>query len=332
MSSTRSANAAPTRYHAIDYVKFVAILTAIELHSGFGDWSPYFTEVDRVLRTHWGKFLVPAFIMTSGFLYYRPSPIALREVGTRLTRLLVPYTIASGVVMALGFSKIEAWPDVFFKLATGSALGIYYYMYQAALCTPLIWPMSRMRREWVGLLAAALYGYAVAQHVEPEISITIEFFWVPRNPLNYFFAYFVTGWLARAYLPELQRLHERARPALFVLALFGIGLWAVFYEQSAENWIKGLLRATYSLGVVGLISLLTHRAPLPGFVRFISDATLTIYMYHRLFQIPLIPFTKEWDPLVRIAVIFCVGLAGASGVCVLGRRLLGRRSRLLLGS
>lgn len=330
--ATGSDTAPGERFPAIDWVKFVAILTAIELHSGFGDWSPYFTEVDRVLRTHWGKFLVPAFIMTSGFLYYRPEPIAWREVGDRLVRLLVPYTIASIVVMALGFARIETWQDVAFKLATGSALGIFYYMYQAALCTPLIWPLSRMPRRWAVGVAIALYGYAVAQHVEPEIALTIDFFWVPRNPFNYFFAYFVTGWLARAYLPELRRLHERARPALFGLALFGIGLWVVFYEQSAENWIKGLLRATYALGVVGLISLLTWRAPLPRFVRFVSESTLTIYMYHRLFQLPLVPYTKEWDPLVRIVVVFAVGLAGSTLVCLLGRRLLGRRSKILLGS
>jgi peptidoglycan/LPS O-acetylase OafA/YrhL len=67
-------------------------------------------------------------------------------------------------------------------------------------------------------------------------------------------------------------------------------------------------------------------------VRFLGDASLSIYLYHRIFQLLARPLTDGWTDPLRILGQVAVGLGGASLLVFAGRRLLGaQRSRRLLG-
>jgi peptidoglycan/LPS O-acetylase OafA/YrhL len=88
----------------------------------------------------------------------------------------------------------------------------------------------------------------------------------------------------------------------------------------------------YSAGVIVLVAGLARGRNPAAPIRFLSEATLTLYLYHRIFQLLVDPLVAAWNPGARIAVNVMVGLLGASALALLGRRLLGpRRSRLLLG-
>ena len=84
---------------------------------------------ERFVRQAWFNFHVPAFFLVLGFLYYRPDPISWRRVASRLTRLLVPYTIASiiaAVVLGNGTTAVAEFATLW---ATGGVVPIYYFVF-----------------------------------------------------------------------------------------------------------------------------------------------------------------------------------------------------------
>jgi surface polysaccharide O-acyltransferase-like enzyme len=94
-----------------------------------------------------------------------------------------------------------------------------------------------------------------------------------------------------------------------------------------------LIHTAYLLGLVGVIASLAPAGPAPAPVRFLSEATLTIYLYHLMVYPLVMPQARLLlDPPLRFVLMSALGLAFGTLVVVAGRRGLGRRSRLLLGA
>ena len=97
----------------------------------------------------------------------------------------------------------------------------------------------------------------------------------------------------------------------------------------------------YTAGVLLLIvaasgrlnSLLSPAGGSPAWLRFVASATYTIYLYHYLFIYPVrqVAMAHYWHPAARILCVAAVAMAGGCAVAWLGRKLLGWRSRLILG-
>ena len=93
----------------------------------------------------------------------------------------------------------------------------------------------------------------------------------------------------------------------------------------------GVLRAIYTLSVIGLVALaLGNRTPPPA-VRFLSQSSYAIYLYHFFFEALMTSPTLRWPAAARIGTRVGVGLAGSVVVCLAGTRLLRTRARPLLG-
>lgn len=333
MSTPRTA-----RVHAVDWIKAAAILAVIATHSGFDFFRDDVTRWDVVLRQSWTSFHVPAFLIVSGYLYRRTAAVDLAHVGARLWRILPPYFVATVFVQAIGYADVQDLGDVAFQLVTGSAVGIYYYVVLLTLCTLLVWPLSRMSSATVLTLLGVFTAYSVAAGFLPGLHTTEAWFWSVRNPLEfYYLGYFLAGWSAAAYAPQLATAFLAARATSWVAILLGISggialnLWSGIGTLSLDERVA--IIAIYTFCAVGGIAALTATRPPPAFVRLLSEATFTLYLYHRLLQQALLPQTAGWPPALRIAVLFSVGLAGGALVWWLGRRLLGERwSRRLLGT
>jgi peptidoglycan/LPS O-acetylase OafA/YrhL len=88
----------------------------------------------------------------------------------------------------------------------------------------------------------------------------------------------------------------------------------------------------YTFGVMGLIALSTPTRPVPQLVGFLSAASLGLYLYHAMFQVPLHPLVHAWPPPLRILAVAGGGLLGAALLCRLGMAVLGQRARMVLGA
>lgn len=323
--------AASDRFPAIDFVKAAAIVAVVFTHAALPQWHPRHTTLDFLLGDLWISFHVPSFLILSGFLYCRGRPVSWAEVGRRFSRFLIPYLLASAIVQAGGLSNAKGLGDVAYQVLTGSSLGIYYYLFQLAVCTVFVWPLSRLSPRVVGLLLVVLYIYGIAATALPELVFNTSFFWAIRNPLYLFLAYFVSGWLGALVFPQVERLYRTRKGLVVVGSALGVGVWLL--ENLWGEPVLGSLRVAYILGAFGLIVCASTGRHVGRVVGFLSEATLGLYLYHDVFILLAQPHVMGWPPLARILTLVAVGLLGGAGTCLLARRLLGRsRARTLFGA
>jgi peptidoglycan/LPS O-acetylase OafA/YrhL len=180
----------------------------------------------------------------------------------------------------------------------------------------------------------ALAAYAWLAWQDPAWRLLQGFFWSIRDVLTQFYiGYFLLGVLGARLLPQLRRLRARAAPLCLVAALLAIAGFAwLAAGQKLAMWAP-LTRAGYLLGVIALIATLVPRGVAPGPVRFLSEATLTIYLYHQMIYPTLLPQLRAaLPPGLAVVVMAACGLALGVAIAWAGRRLLGARGRVLIGT
>lgn len=322
---------APQRLAPIDTLKAAAIVAVVFTHAGPGmRWATGGEGVETFLRDVWTSFHVPAFILVSGFLYYRPRPVSLDETRRRLARILGPYLVASLAVQLLGYAEVHGPGDAAWQLLTASALGIYYYVFLITASVLLLPLVSRLPRGAV--LAAAIVLFALSAPAVWTFLTRVPnaLFWYSRNPFNFAFPLFLTGWAAAAYRSRLRSAGRRLRPLLWAAATAVVAGWLLFYGEW-PHFTFGYDRILYTLAVAVLVALATAGRRVPPAVLFLSQASYTIYLYHHVFQLALLPAVSGWSPVARTLALVAAGLAGSAALAWLGQRLLGPRSRLVLG-
>jgi len=324
-------------FGSVDYIKAIAIVAVVLTHAGLRGSDPALTPFEKIIRQSWVGFQVPAFFLVAGFLYHQASPISLRKVAQRVLRIMIPYLVASSLAILLGFSRTLHPQTILFDFATGNTIGIYYFVFVLCLCIPFIWLFSRLPALilWAGLVGLLGYSALMAFGYLPRPIQGL--FWSVRGLFfTFFLGYFLTGWLIAQHLDSFRALVIPAKKVIGPLLLMAAALYVSFKAQaiwadSASGRAFSFYKIGYTLSVTGLIVLCTHTLRIPRLVRFFSEASLTIYLYHRLFQFELLPFTSEWSIPARVLSMLLVGLLGASLVAGVGRMILGRRSRTLLG-
>lgn len=301
-------------------------------HGGPFLMGPDATDFDRFVRGGLAIFHVPSFLVVSGFLYSRQTPQSLRAVGRRLSRFGVPYLVGSGVAVALGFTLWRTPLDLLQAFAFGSAVGTYYYFFLLGVFVVAIWPLSRLPSYAVALLLAALCAHAVASALFPSIAWRESMYAFMRNPLH-LGGYFLCGWLGSAWREPLARFERRWRPALGLVAALCVAAWVAALAGGLPSELRPFLRAGYTLSVVWVVYVLVPPGRVPRLVRFISDSTLTLYLYHQMIELALLPHVMPLPPPLRTSLLATAGLASSAALLFAARAVMGRqRTRLLLGS
>lgn len=327
------AGAQRGRLHAIDHIKAAAIVAVVFTHAGKSGWAPRTDSYDFFLTWVWTLFHVPSFLFLSGFLYARSQGVDLAHVRSRLSRVLIPYVIASGAAQLAGVTTARSLSDVAYQFATASSLGVYYYIFIIIVCIPLIWPLSRMGRSGAWAAWLACFALTVAFEMDRSLRPATSLLWSLRDPLEKFqLGYFLSGWVIALALPNISRLYDRHARLAAWLGGGGCLLGLAMFAGLVDLPIGTFQRVVYTFGVIGTLTIATRGRPAGPVVRFLGDASLSIYLYHRIFQLLARPVTDGWHDPVRIAGQVAVGLGGASLLVLGGRRLLGaQRSRRLLG-
>lgn len=321
------------RYAAIDHLKALAIVAVCVTHALPNVLAAGTTSAERIASAM-SSFHLPALLFAAGFLATRRGRVDLPRVGAQLARVLGPYLVASLVAVALLHWQLTTARNVAFWLATGSALGPYYFVPVLACCLLVLPLVSRLGVVPLAAVLATLAAYAWGAWLNPSWRLTHGFFWGIRDGLfQFYLGDFLLGVLAARLLPRLRHLRERAAPLCLVAALVAIAAFAWLATGEKLTMWAPVVRGGYLLGVVGLIATIVPRGVAPGPVRFLSEATLTIYLYHQMIYPMLLPPLRAALPpgLAVVATATC-GLAFGVTIAWAGRRLLGARSRLLIGT
>ncbi|MBP1686977.1 MAG: Acyltransferase family [Deltaproteobacteria bacterium] len=317
------------RYTSIDLLKASGIIVVIWIHA-FQEFGT--TEALIIRRLAFlTRFAVPAFFFASGFLYASGRPLPLQEFVTRrLVRLLVPYLVAS--LLALGFrhfifSEQITGRQAAFELAIGAAWGVYYFVPLLLGATIVGQGIFRFRS-----LAWPLFALFWVLGLLSEMSIIAfdGFFWQIRSPFLWW-GYFFAGWVVAPHFATLEQLTALRRRRIGIAALaVAVTVFLCYVLALQSSWSPQMAALGYVgiYSIIGGLFMLTLGSSAMPAVRWLSEATYPIYLYHYF----IIAAVHHWlAPPLRNPAAFVLGVAGSVGIVHGGRKVLGRYARLLIG-
>ncbi len=319
------------RNDSIDWLKAVGIVTVVWIHAIGVPYNP--EAVSTATYLVW--WAVPGFLFASGFLHHLESPVPATKLAHWGRRLLPPYFVAS--ILALLFRVIlldhrQLTPGLaLHALLTGSAFGPYYYVAILLSALFLLVPVVARWPRLAGPLTLLFLGCGAASSrlYDPFWKLG-GIYWLQRSPFVWWH-YFLMGWMVARWWPRIQRWPaSRCRAIGAGCALTAI---LVTYRCAGPSpctpfaplTLLGVNYAWITALVLGL-----RDVPTPGPVRWLSDATYSIFLYHLFFILAVLHFGSGGSLAWRSAA-FVAGLAGTIGLVQLGRRWLGERARVYLG-
>jgi peptidoglycan/LPS O-acetylase OafA/YrhL len=323
------------RIATVDWMKAIAIIAVVVTHTGVVP-TPWLASsgLERFIRGPLVIFQVATFFAVAGFLAADAEVMTPSVLRKRLLRLVPPYLVASAAVIGFGFIAPTELGGALYILATGSAFGIYYFVFNLVISFFIVFVLTQIspKAVWFTLFGCLLWWAIAPLVVDASLSAkNLPSFWSFRDPTRYF-PYFAGGWLARLHFGVLRSLWQRYERAIVVTAI----LLAVGYLSIADAVIgtpAGIpARAFYVLAFLAITTYCTKHSQGNPIIRFLSESSYTIYLYHMFFLLPVLPYLTDIVPLARIVVLTLAGLAGASAVALVGRLVLGERSRIIVGA
>jgi peptidoglycan/LPS O-acetylase OafA/YrhL len=256
--------------------------------------------------------------------------------------VLVPYALASllGQLYWLLRGSPRELTQIAEDLLLASTFGPYYYVFAIAtllLVTPLL---AYIRARWLALgLAVLLVAYALrivaatTAEVPPDPA---SLFWLLRDPSNGG-TFFLAGWLAGLHSGAVRAWCERWRGRLWLPWGVGCAGLSVAAVWPGHATLAGLCAWLNIFALVGWVFVCSSRLPdTPGAIRWLSDSTYAIYLYHIFFVLSVLELTPPMrGPGQRVGLEVAAWLAGLLGACSIthaARVLLRDRARLWIGA
>lgn len=315
------------RHAWIDLLKATGIVSVVWIHAfcRLGENPPLISRIAYVTR-----FAVPAFFFVAGFLQASGPRVGTKAFASqRLVRLVLPYLIASLTAILVRQSLDGQCPSVgaiVLRLCSGDAWGIYYFVPLLIGVTvlghvlfrfpALAWPL------WSGSAVLGLLS-------EIQVLSTGDLWWDTRNPCRWW-GYFLAGWVVSEERPRIAALHPGWR------RLVGICLLAVavsmFWGHALcmpPGWSRPsvTMQCVMIYGVLVGTSFAAWDAPCQPLVRWLSDASYPIYLYHFFVIMLARQFAAGLSDLDIFALACATTATGVAGI----RRAFGSRARLLIG-
>jgi fucose 4-O-acetylase-like acetyltransferase len=315
---------------AIHWLKAVAILAVVTAHADPDPWLAGKTSGQLIPPTSL-LFHVPVFVFVSGFLYWSPVPISASDVFRRIVRLLGPYLVASIVTIASGLFPRGDDMSILFQLLTGSAQGIYFYVFIMTILTPSIWILSRCAPLAVSAILFAVVAYFLAALFFPNLLPIQGWFWGPRNPV-YMAHFFLAGWIAREYRDHIRSFYEDHTTLARLAAGTAVFTCLVIVSPEFSLAAHRLWRTVYSFAIIALVTILTYKRSAPFAIRFLSTSTFTTYLYHRIPQKIVSAYTVAFPSVVSVACLIFISIASTVLLVVVGKRLFRNQSKFVIGT
>jgi peptidoglycan/LPS O-acetylase OafA/YrhL len=175
--------------------------------------------------------------------------------------------------------------------------------------------------------------YAQACWTFPVVRVTHSFYWDARDPFGQFhLGHFVLGMLVARHLDALVRWDTRSPALVRALAVCAVVPFLWITSQASWSGFQPVFHVPYMLGIVAMIASLTRGRETSSPVRFVSDSTFGIYLYHYMLHPMVMPWALTKPPVMRLAIVSTAFLGGSILFLAFVRGVLGPRwSRMLIG-
>lgn len=292
------------------------------------------------------------FALISGILY---SQVLHNQswrafFSNKALNVLLPYVFISLLLTALAWPEYLAYGkangiDFFFpeelvkNITRGQAqLHLWYIPILIALflLTPLLATL-RTPANGLGLLALGLLPLVCSRSVYPDL--------LSLKTLGYFLGAYALGMYIGQYLDATQRIIRRYRAELclallaFSSANFLLFVWE-YRPDGFVSWHQSVVYVQKVLMALLALHLLQHRGESqPRLLGVLGTHAFSLYFLHMTFVwilcdtiLKLKPELHLLDMLWAGALIYVLSIIGSLLVSMALRKILGRRSRWLIGA
>lgn len=340
----------------IHRLRGVAILMIVALHCvSFFSWDRH-PLLHKLLRELFDNSTV-LFMFISGFLFQHLSRgFQYREyLQKKLRNVLIPYVIVvtPAIVYAISRGDISnhveelrdasplyeaAWLSLYPGMLLDYALWFIPVITLYYLAAPLLLAMDRHRLGYlalVPLLAISILGHRPTYGNGHNFQLAA-----------YFLSSYVFGMFLSHFRAKAEPLIARTLPWLACAFLLVFGAHTVLTEHDVSYQVSHLFsfehglidwlfvqKALLAVVLLGMLKLL-NRIQLPT-LDYVGQISFTIYFVH-LYVLFVMRAMFHWRTfegnLPSWLLVYAVTLAGSCGIAMLAHRLLGRHSRIVVGS
>jgi peptidoglycan/LPS O-acetylase OafA/YrhL len=326
------------RFHEIDLLKCVCILTVVYIHSISTSLHP--SNFLGYLANDLTRFAVPGLFFAAGFLFDKKKDSTSQIIKKKLVRLLPPYIFCSLCLqllnvpgLSVGLKNLDAG-QLIYNLIFGNTFGIYYYvsvllyLYAASLV------LRHVSDKWV----LGLWGIAallLLLFVKVLVGYGMSFFLMLRHPFFHLFAY-LSGWVFSLHYEAIGSFLKKRRfgvvgggSALVVIILVYTRLYGNHFSSFpilTQFFIYACLTVLITVGM--------WMTKFQGGIQFVSNCSYGIYLLH----FPIVRACQSVYPEISIDYSFVyafvswiVGTAGSILIIFIVQKLSGRYSRYLIG-
>ncbi|PCK08594.1 MAG: hypothetical protein COA42_08295 [Alteromonadaceae bacterium] len=354
-SETQKSPSFIPHLNAFRGVAIISIIIGHALSGGFyfvrheSSWTS--TSLFSAMAETFGHGGTIYFTLISGILF----SLILKSRGwgtfakSKILYVLLPYIFFSAGYTLYGFrdggmgffegTLVEYMVELGGNLLTGTS---FYHMWYIPililvyLSTPLITPLLHKPKLRI-LLYLLVFMPLVSSRLWPGFSVT--------TPL-YFIGAYTAGLIIGEHYQLAQSLFYRFRWALLASTVICSAVLIYFYTHSIDKlafvsareslfYIQKLCFGVWLLTMLGQIE-----QKLPKWLHVLADKAFPIYFIHAVIQVAIIASLSTLNlPWESDLMVFAISMAGALGsllgaavISIAIGKLLGKRSRLLIGA
>lgn len=334
----------PPRLFEIDLIKAVCIGAVVLNHAQDGLHLGH-PALARLLQ-EWPRFAVPLFLWVAGFLFHKSSVPTSTLLRRMARRIVVPYLVCS--VFMLWFRATWLFEPrltdvspghILLLVLTGRTLGIYYFV---ALITGL-YLFSLWLRTWPARLIWVLWGVLGVRWLTSDVALLslrgassgLADVLTEMVVVGAFM--YLSGWLLSLRYADWRPRLRRNSGWLFTLALLleFSAMLLITQLDTGSPWYALLTCVHFFAMLMGLLSAGLRWPTNAPMIRVLSDWSYAIYLLHfpllRAAQYGMVN-EENASRLDILLVLWGMGMGGTVLLVLVLRRLLGRRSRLLIGA
>lgn len=272
------------RFHEIDVLKCVSILSVVYIHSISTSFYPA-NFLGRFMADFTG-FAVPGLFFAAGFLFNKDKVSTGQIIRKKIIRILPPYVFCSLCIQFLNLPGLSVRLEnlnakqLIFNLIFGNTLGIYYFIFVLFYLYAFSLILRRIQNKWVLAIWTASF-FLLLFFVKNIFLHGHSLFVLFRHPSFHLFSY-LTGWIFFVYYQKITSIVRQHLTVFFLTFIILDIVLLTFSRMGGGNFNSFPILAQFHIYIcITLLLILGMKGTkYKQIIQFFSNWSYGIYLLH----------------------------------------------------